>query len=130
VDQAILVGAGQKLIGLMDDKGIGPRAAVWVYNPDTDNWRLWIVPPAEIHDQREFYRRTAEIVAFNGDELAGLDTGDVEMVREDHPAIVALKGMFRSVGGAIQLSNNTLNGFYLPDGIILRMNLQCETVAP
>ncbi|MDB5476434.1 MAG: hypothetical protein JWP49_1945 [Phenylobacterium sp.] len=44
------------------------------------------------------------------------------MVDESHPAIVALGRMFHVTGrSSIHLSNNLLNGFYLPDGIVLKM---------
>ncbi len=63
MDQTSLVKSGHALIDALSEAGIAPRAAIWVYNSDADIWRLWIVPSNTITDQREFYRRIAEVIA-------------------------------------------------------------------
>ena len=69
MDQKLLVGpeieGAKRLVGLMDKAGLNPRAALWVYNEDTEIWRLWIVPAPEIKEKLEFYRRLAVIVSEN-----------------------------------------------------------------
>jgi hypothetical protein len=122
LDQALLVTNGQKLVALMDGSDLKPRAALWVHNTDTDTWRLWVVPAKQMNDQREFYRRLSELVNLHRPELAGLDASDVELVKGDHPAIKGLQGFLHADGlNSIQISSNLLNGFYLPDGIVLRL---------
>lgn len=124
MDKDVLVKAGQEIVRLLDQTKIKPRAAVWVFNPDNDIWRLWIVATKKKQDQREFYRLLSESVTNNRDSLQGIDVSDIELVDESHPAIQGLQG-FISVEGLsdVHMSNNTFNGFYLPDGIILRMAL-------
>ncbi len=126
MDQKLLVGpeieGAKRLVGLMDKAGLNPRAALWVYNEDTEIWRLWIVPAPEIKEKLEFYRRLAVIVSENRELLGTLDTGSTEFVKESHPAIQGLKGLIRVESlSDVRFSNNMLNGFYLPDAIILRM---------
>jgi hypothetical protein len=124
MDQSILVRSGKLLVEGLDHAGDRPRAAVWVHNGETDTWKLWIVLQPSASDQREFYRRVSEIVAKNRDQLGGIDASDVELVSESHPAIRGLAAMMRVEGlSDVHLSNNRLNGFYLPDGIILRLAL-------
>lgn len=124
MDSNVLVSAGQRLLDELDRTDNAPRAAMWVSNPDTDIWRLWLVPPRPITDKREFYRKVAEAVSTARDDLQGIDASDTEFVREDHPAMRALSRMFHIEGkSSVHLSSNMLNGFYLPDGIILRMAL-------
>jgi hypothetical protein len=73
-------------------------------------------------DKRQFYRKVAEAISRHKDTTQGIDVGDTEVVPETHPAIAALSKMFRIEGtSSIFLSNNMLNGYYLPDGILLRM---------
>ena len=122
MDQSALVSSGQKLVRLMDQAGIVPRAAMWMHNIDTDTWRLWVVPPPHLTDKRDFYRRIAEMISGDRAGFQNLEIGDVEMVSEAHPAIMGLTRMFRVEGlSSVHVSNNKFNDFYMPDGIILRM---------
>jgi hypothetical protein len=124
MDQNILVTSGHALVRALDKAGIPPRAALWVHNTETDTWKLWLVPPHGMTDKRDFYRRLAEIITKNRSELGGIDASDTEMVLDSHPAMKGLKNFIRAPGlGSIHFSGNRFNGFYLPDGIILRVDL-------
>jgi hypothetical protein len=123
VDQALLVNVGHQLIDLLTSGGTKVRAAAWVYSPETQIWRLWIVPEAQLTDKREFYRRLTEVISANREKFANLDVSDVEFVQESNPAIKALRSLAKIEGkGSLQIASSTLNGIYLPDCIILRMS--------
>ena len=108
----------------LDDAGLSPRAALWVHNADTDTWKLWLVPPQGVTDKREFYRRVSEIVSRHRNEFGGIDSNDTEMVLDSHPAMKGLGRFIKAPGlGSIQFSGNRFNGYYLPDGILLRVDL-------
>jgi predicted dithiol-disulfide oxidoreductase (DUF899 family) len=122
VDTSLLVESGRIFLNILDSEGVKPRAAMWVHNRDTETWRLWIVPPKDIKDKRQFYRRIAEAITKHRAKLPSLEASDTEYVLETHPAIQALSQTFQVKGtSSIYVSDNMLNGFYLPDGIILRM---------
>jgi hypothetical protein len=124
MDKDVLVTSGQELVRLLDETKLKPRAAIWVFNPDNNIWRLWIVPAINVTDKNEFYRILSETISRHREILHGFDISSTELVSDNHPAIKGLKSIFRLAGiGSIHLANNTLNGFYLPDGIILRMAL-------
>lgn len=124
MDQNVLVGSGHALVRALDRSGFPPRLAMWVHNADTDTWRLWIVPNASMKDKRDFYRRVSEIVSQNRAELGGIDASDTEMVADTHPAVRGLSKIMKAPGlSSISFSGNKFNGFYLPDGIILRADL-------
>jgi len=125
MDQNALVEDGHNLIEAMSKSGIVPRGAMWVHSTDADVWRLWIVPPKDLTDKREFYRRVSEAITQNRDLFSSLDAGDVELISDTHPAIVGISRMFKVTGprSSAFLSNNMVNGFYIPDGIVLLMNL-------
>jgi hypothetical protein len=124
------VDGARALLQLMDAAGAPPLACLWVFNPDHDSWRLWIVPskipgrkanvpgPAT----REFYGFVASLIVENRDKVAGLDPGDVHMVESTHPAVVALSRFVRVDGtSTVRMSNNMLDGYFLPDAVILRL---------
>ena len=124
MDQNILVSAGHALVKALDAAGLNPRLAMWVHATDTNTWKLWIVPPVNLNDKQEFYRRVSEVVTKNRAELGGIDASDTEMVLDSHAAVRGLRGFISMPGlGSTHFSGNRFNGFYLPDGIILRVNL-------
>lgn len=123
MDQNSLVNDGHALLKALDDASIPPRLAMWVHSPDTDIWKLWVVPPSSLTDKRDFYRQVAKAISRRKNDLAGLDASDTEMILDTHPAAKGLKRFMKMPGfGGARFTGNTFNGFYLPDGIILRVN--------
>jgi hypothetical protein len=124
MDQEVLVSSGQELVRLLDDTKIKPSAAMWIHYADTDTWKLWIVPSGQEIDKREFYRSVAEVISNNRDLLHGIDVSSVELVSASHPAMKGMKNFLHMPGiGSAHLSGNTWNGFFLPEGIAIRVNL-------
>jgi len=122
MDKKSLVSDGTELIKLLDQSKLKPRAAMWVYNSETEIWRLWIVPAKEIRDKSEFYRILSDIISGHRDDFPSLDISSVEYKADNHPAVTGLGAMLHMEGlGSAHLSNNRFNGFFLPDGIVLRM---------
>jgi len=121
MDQGELVRSGHIIVRGMDDAGIPPQLAMWVRSNDADIWKLWIVPPAALKDKQEFYRRASEIIASHRTELGDITISDLEMQSASHPAVQGLSFAFRFEGlGSARFTGNIFNGFYLPDGIVLR----------
>jgi hypothetical protein len=124
MDKNTLVSSGQALVDQLDKSGLKPRAAMWVHSDDTDTWKLWIVPPENFTDKHDFYRQVSVVVAKNRQSLNGIDASDTEMIKDSHPAIRGLRNFIKAPGlQSISFAGNTFNGFYLPDGIILRSDL-------
>jgi hypothetical protein len=124
MDQSTLVSSGHVLVAAMDASGFSPRLAMWVHNSETDTWKLWLVPPAGKEDQAEFYRNIVDVASKHKEELGDIDASDTEMVLETHPAVQGLSKFLKIPGlGSAHFSGNRFNGFYLPDGIILRSNI-------
>lgn len=123
MDQNLLVDSGQNLVEALERDGVRLKAAVWVHLAEDEAWRLWLVPANKV-DKHTFYRKVAESIAAGGSDFHGLSASDTQLVGEDHPAIVAL-GAFGRVNGrsVLPLASAMLNGFYLPEGIVLRMIL-------
>jgi hypothetical protein len=122
MDKDVLVKEGQNLIRHLDESKAKPRGAIWVYSSDSDTWRLWIVPSKEVSDKSEFYRIVSETISKHRSEMPGLDVSSIEFQKADHPAIVGLGRFLRMEGlGSAHFSNNRFNGFFLPDGVVLRM---------
>jgi len=124
MDQSTLVTGGHALVKRLDVAGLRPRLAMWVHNTDTDTWRLWIVPPPGRTDKREFYRTVAQILSKDRAAFGDIDASDTEMILDTHPAMNGLKKLLRAPDlTSIHFSGNKFNGFYVPEGIILRLDL-------
>jgi hypothetical protein len=129
MDQSTLVSSGHALVKAMDDAGFRPRLAMWVHNTETDTWKLWLVPARGKIDKADFYRRIAQIVSKQRAELGGIDASDTEMILDSHPAIAGLSRFIRAPGlNSINFAGNRFNGYYLPEGIILRADFSPGTL--
>ncbi len=122
MDKTALVAEGQTLVRRLDESKARPRGAIWVYSSDTDTWKLWIIPAVALIDKAEFYRLVSEAISAHRDEMPTLDVSSVEMKAANHPAVRGLGLVVRMEGlGSANFSNNLFNGFFLPDGVVLRM---------
>lgn len=122
MDTELLVKEGQALVRHLDQGQVKPRSALWVYDSERDDWRLWIVPPSNMTDRFELYRLVAETLSAHRADMPTLDIGSIEFKTEDHPAIKGLGRIVHMEGiGAAPVRQNMLNGFYLSDSVVLRM---------
>ena len=125
MDQSALVTSAHALMRELDAAGLPPQIAMWVHSSDTDTWKLWIVPPGSIKDKQDFYRQVAQIIAKHRAEIGSLSASDVEMMKITHPAMMGLSQMMRVEGlSSISFSGNRFNGYYLPEGIVLRSDVE------
>jgi hypothetical protein len=123
MDQNILVNQAQALTRHLDETKVRPRSVMWVHLDDADSWRLWIVSDPAVTDKREFYRIVAETISQHRDELMGLDVSSVEFVPASHKAMVGMRKFMQMPGlGSSHFSGNRFDGYYLPDGIAIRLN--------
>lgn len=124
MDQDALVNSSQILIQLLDETPIKPRLAMCVNFSDVGIWKLWIVPAKGITDKREFYQIVATTISQHRGDLPGLDVGSTEMISESKPMIKGLSTFVHMPNiGHVNLSGNTFDGVFLPEGILIRSNL-------
>ena len=124
MDPEVLVKSGQALVKAMDAAGFAPRAALWIFNPEAEDWKLWLVPPKGTVDKRDFYRRVAEIITANREDLPGIEVSDTEMIPDNHPAMVRFKVLVRAEGlTSAFFERVVMNGYLLPKCIVLRVAL-------
>lgn len=81
-----------------------------------------MVPPSGVADKRAFYLRVACVQASHTD-VQTPDSGELQFVEAGHRAIVGLGKFIRIRDGAIPMRANMFDGFFLPDCVVLRMDL-------
>lgn len=108
----------------MAERGMPVRAALWLHETDDDRWNLWLVPSKTLTSQWDFYHTVVKVVAENRRRFHNFDPADVALAKEDHPAWPGLAELMKVRGEKdIELRNNLVNGFYIPEGILLDVNL-------
>ncbi len=121
MDQTILVSSAQKLIALLDDTPAKPRLAMWISFSDTNTQKLLIVPAKGMDDKREFYRIVAETISQHQQDMPELNVGMTEYASDKHPIAKGMDGFMAVTGiAAVHLGNNVFNGYFLPEGILIR----------
>ena len=124
MDQGTMVRNGQDLVRYLDKTRANPRFAMWVNFSDADSWKLWIVPAKEMSDKREFYHTVADTISKHRGELGSMDVGMVEFTKDTKPVVQSMaKFIHMPVIGAANVSGNTFDGVFLPDGVLIRSNM-------
>jgi hypothetical protein len=127
MDTSALVREGKRLIELMDGAGLSPKAAILVPDSETGTWRIWVVPPKEEYlkiSQFNYHGKISSTIVDHQDQFSLLTGGDVDLRSAEHPAIRALAVVVRLDGiGDVHLRAIAINGFFVPDCIVLRMAL-------
>jgi|ERR1700691_2073665 len=127
MDQSVLVKGGKALVRALDQADYAPRFVMWVHNEEINTWKLWLVPPKSEHilDPLEFYRKLVSVMKSCRNKLYGVQAEQVEMVKDDCIAIHGLsKEMRISNLSDVYINRNMFNGYYLPEGILLRNNIE------
>ena len=62
---------GARLLEEMDAAGIPPEAAFWLYNPESEDWRLTIADPKVADELMERYRRIQQLLFQHAESSRG-----------------------------------------------------------
>ncbi|WP_181707300.1 hypothetical protein [Chthonobacter rhizosphaerae] len=116
------VAGAQDLVRLLDQAGLTPQAALWVYREETDSWRLWLAPPPHAEERTGYYKAVSGVLATPEGKATRIDFGDVQYVA---PKDDVLRGLADTVSAAriaaIKVGASVVNGIYHPDSIIIRL---------
>jgi hypothetical protein len=116
------VAAGLELVKLLDQAGFPVTAAVWIYFPDAEEWRLVIRTPRAGKDLLEAYREVATAMDQKGDLRQRLNLARVKLVPPSDRTLQAMGQMIHADGlNTIRFSRNVINGIYIDDALIYRL---------
>jgi hypothetical protein len=113
---------GQEFILAIERLGIDVSAALWMFSPITNEWRLMIVsddldekgPKFLIGKTREWIRRKNGRLSF--------ELYDVEFESKTNPGAISLASQIDADGtNSIRLAQANLNGIVYPDMLIYRV---------
>jgi hypothetical protein len=120
-----MIETGATLVRKLDEQGLRPDAALWLYFPEVQQWKLVI---AELKvgtlGPKEIYRKVQQILEKSANEITGLSLDDVALAKPDAPIIVLLRVAIPTGPGisGIRFTNNVINGTLIEDAYIYRIN--------
>lgn len=119
------IDAGLTLIRALDEAGYGTVAALWLYNSDTETWRMTIAYDGPRADLQSKYLQAAEISAdWRGKhpDQPILDLSKVRITSADDKLISALRPVVRLEGvGEVRFSQNVVDGIFVEDALLHRV---------
>jgi hypothetical protein len=114
--------AGREFLQKLDLTDLDVRAAFWLYRDEPDDWRLIIATPlADRIGSREVYRKLYPL--WHEDQK--LDWSQITVLGIDDPLVRMIGSVLKTgpgIGGTV-FSRNVINGTYIEDAYIYRMNL-------
>jgi hypothetical protein len=123
LDQDALVTAGRLIVSELNKANINPRAALWLYSPDIDSWKLLIVPKEKYNDVREFYRIIVSIINANQSSFQGISPSTIEMVKPEYPTVKALRRSIHVKDDSLfTASKSAFEGVYVEKLIVLLLD--------
>ena len=120
-----LIDAGAELIRRLDERGMQPDAAFWLYFPDVSTWKL-VLAEEDVGKTgpKEVYRRIQSTITAAGDDLHPLELDHITLAKPDAPMVALLRTAVHTgpgIGG-IRFTHNVVNGTLIEDAYIYRLN--------
>jgi hypothetical protein len=120
---------GRLALEALDKSQIKVSAAFWLYYGDTGVWKLWIATPEAGTNLQDAYVEVAQALSSFG-PVDDFDLSRIRLVTPNDPMVRALNAAIRVDGTSqVRFSRNVINGIYIEDAIIYRLN-QNETKVP
>jgi len=119
-----LANAGRRLIELLDAAHVRTRAALWLYRPESDDWKLVLgLPNVKGSGPRAAYRQIQRVFISNQNELLPLRFDDI-MVKDPSDPLLKLLADAIQTGPAIseiRFTNNRVGDTLIEDALIYRL---------
>lgn len=118
-----LIDSGEELLKQIDAANVRVDAALWLYFPDIDSWKLMLSMPEIIKKgPKATYREVQKAFSkMKGERPISLD--DVSIAKKDAPILKLLRIVIKTGAGIsnIRFSRNTINGVIIEDAYIYRL---------
>ncbi len=116
--------AGKTLVELLDREKFPVIAAMWLFVPDSNEWRLLVASPkTQTEGPKKAYEEVLRALSTLPKGPERLALKDITLVEPTNPLVTLLRGAIRtgtSISG-IRFSRNTIDGHFIEDAYIYRM---------
>jgi ferritin-like metal-binding protein YciE len=118
-----LIEEGARLVRKLDERGMAPDAAFWLYSPEEQTWKLLL---AEVKlakkGPKAAYSEIQKILAKHAQELENIRLDDLVLERPNSRIVELIRKMVRtgSAISGVHLKNNVVDGTLIDDAYVYR----------
>ncbi len=120
-----MVRAGAQLTRKLDELRWPVLASLWLYQSESNQWKLIIASPAVTTDgPKKSYEKIQAALANTPDAAGALTLSDIGVTDPKDPLILLLRAAIKTeptVSG-IRFTRNVINGRFIEDAYIYRMS--------
>lgn len=115
-----MIDAGARLTAKLDEAGVPIKAALWLFLPEINEWRLYFASPeVRTLGPRSVYDKVRE--AVEGADGPRLLLSNIGVIDTEDDLVRLLKAIQTGPGIArIRFSKNVLDGHFIDDALIYR----------
>lgn len=120
-----MIESGGMLVRKLDEQGLQPNAAFWLYDPDLQEWKLIIVEvKLGTEGPKKIYKKIQDVISASKEDMPVMSLDSVTLAKPDAPIVDLLKKAIRTGPGisGIRFTNNVINGTVIEDAYIYRLN--------
>jgi hypothetical protein len=121
-----MIAAGAKLVERLDQSQSNVQAALWLFLPEEKTWEMIVISPSVKTDgPRSFYKRILEANKKADESESIISLNDIKVADTSNPLINVLRTAISTGSGitGIRFSKNTINGTFIEDSYIYRINI-------
>jgi hypothetical protein len=118
-----LIDAGAELVRRLDERGLTPDAAFWLYSPEEQTWKLLLAEPKLAKEgPKSAYSKVQKILETYADELGSLKLNDLVLEKPDARIVELIRKAVRTGRGisGIRFRNNVVEGTLIDDAYVYR----------
>jgi hypothetical protein len=118
-----LIDGGARLVKKLDERGLAPDAAFWLYSPEEQTWKLLL---AEVKlakkGPKAAYSEIQKILAKYAKELENIKLDDLVFEKPDARIVELIRKAMRtrSAVSGIRFKNNVVDGTLIDDAYVYR----------
>lgn len=119
-----MVRSGADLTRQLAEAGWQVTASLWLYDPDSNQWRLLLASPTVgTGGPRKAYATIQDVLSAASGDAAALALDDVGVLPDDDSLVQLLRAAIATGPGiaGIRFSRNVVNGRFIEDAYIYRV---------
>lgn len=119
-----MVDAGAELTKKLDEMKFPITAALWLFEPEVNEWRLvFASPEVAARGPREVYDRIRQAIDELKEKAAAAPLSAIALMDAETDLVRLLRVALRTGGGVnrIRFSKNVIDGHFIDDALIYRV---------
>ena len=119
-----MVEAGAELTRKLDEVGLLTNAALWLFVPEINEWRLLFASPeVSVQGSRKVYEQIRLALVQLGDKASAAPLSVIGLLDQNADLVKVLKTAIRTGSGIgrVRFSKNVINGHFIEDALIYRV---------